>query len=52
MKQGTKRIQLWCEYCDKSLVTPGTKCKVCKKRAERKLEKLDLKKLISEAELN
>lgn len=41
MKQGTKRVKFWCKHCDNSMVSAGTKCKVCGKRSDKKFVKFD-----------
>lgn len=43
MKQGLKRVKFWCESCDQSLVSAGTKCKVCGVRATKKIIKFNPK---------
>ena len=46
MKQGTKRVKWWCSSCDRTLVTAGTKCKVCGVRAIKKPIKVNTKLLM------
>lgn len=46
MKQGTKRGQTWCVGCDKSLVSFGCKCPVCKVRNTKKYIKVNIKKIL------
>ena len=48
MKQGVKRVKFWCKYCDKSLVSAGTKCKICKKRSCKEKIIINVKNFINE----
>ncbi len=48
MKQGTKRNKWYCKSCDKSMVSAGTKCKVCGTRADKKIDKFNPKQAIKD----
>jgi len=52
MKQGTKRGQSWCSNCDKVLVPFGTKCPICKVRNDKRVIKVNIKKLIEDEQTN